>query len=100
MSFEATPARGQITGFSACRIEPGFTGAFVIDDLVKPKDAYSTAKRLALNNRFNNTMRSRLALETLPMVIIMSDLSGQSPIDVNLTDDEIDKFKGRFNNEF
>lgn len=77
----AVSSGGQITGFRAGRMEPGFTGAFVIDDPVKPDDAYSDVKRNAINNRFNNTMRSRLAVETVPMVVIMQrihedDLSG------------------------
>ena len=77
----AAPAGGQITGFRAGRMEYGFTGAFVIDDPVKPDDAYSAVKRNAINNRFNNTMRSRLAVEEVPMVVIMQrihedDLSG------------------------
>ncbi len=77
----ATASGGQITGFRAGRMEPGFTGAFINDDPVKPDDAYSTVKRTAINNRFNNTMRSRLAVETVPMINIMQrihedDLSG------------------------
>ncbi len=77
----ATSSGGQITGFRAGRMEPGFTGAFVNDDPVKPDDAYSAVKRNAINNRFNNTMRSRLAIETVPMINIMQrihedDLSG------------------------
>lgn len=77
----AAPAGGQITGFRAGRMEPNFTGAFVIDDPVKPDDAYSEVKRSAINNRFNNTMRSRLAVESVPMIVIMQrihedDLSG------------------------
>lgn len=77
----AVPTGGQITGFRAGRMEDGFTGAFVIDDPVKPDDAYSVVKRTAINNRFNNTMRSRLAVETVPMIVIMQrihedDLSG------------------------
>ena len=77
----AAPAGGQITGFRAGRMEEGFTGAFVIDDPVKPDDAYSEVKRSTINNRFNNTMRSRLAIETVPMIVIMQriheeDLSG------------------------
>jgi len=78
----AAAAGGQITGFRAGRMDEGiFTGAFVNDDPVKPKDAYSTVKRSAINNDFNNTMRSRLAIESVPMVNIMQrihedDLSG------------------------
>lgn len=77
----AAPAGGQITGFRAGRMVSGFTGALIIDDPVKPDDAYSTVKRAAINNRFNNTMRSRLAVETVPIIIIMQriheeDMSG------------------------
>ena len=77
----AAASGGQITGFRAGRMEPGFTGAFINDDPVKPDDAYSAVKRNAINKRFNNTMRSRLAIETVPMINIMQrihedDLSG------------------------
>ena len=78
----AASAGGQITGFRAGRMDQKkFTGAFVIDDPVKPDDAYSDLKRNAINNRFNNTMRSRLAVETVPMIVIMQrihedDLTG------------------------
>ena len=77
----AAPAGGQITGFRAGRMEEGFTGALINDDPLKPEDAYSAVKRNGINNRFNNTMRSRLAVESVPMVNIMQrvhedDLSG------------------------
>ena len=77
----ATASGGQITGFRAGRMENGFTGAFINDDPVKPDDAYSNVKRNAINDRFNNTMRSRLAVETVPMINIMQrihedDLTG------------------------
>lgn len=77
----AVPSGGQITGFRAGRMEEGFTGAFIIDDPVKPDDAYSAVSREKINNRFNNTMRSRLAVENNPMVVIMqriheNDLTG------------------------
>lgn len=78
----AVPSGGQIIGFRAGRMEEGvFTGAFINDDPLKPDDAYSVTKRNAINNRFNNTMRSRLAIESVPMINIMQrlhedDLSG------------------------
>lgn len=78
----AAPSNGQITGFRAGRMEEGlFTGAFINDDPLKPEDAYSAVKRNSINNRFNNTMRSRLAIESVPMINIMQrlhedDLSG------------------------
>lgn len=77
----AVAAGGQITGFRAGRMEEGFNGAFIIDDPVKPADAMSNAKRIAINNRFNNTIKSRLALETTPLILMMQrthddDLAG------------------------
>lgn len=78
----AAATAGQITGFRAGRMDKTkFTGAFVIDDPIKPEDGYSTPKRTSINNRFNNTMRSRLAVESVPMIVIMQrvhedDLSG------------------------
>lgn len=72
---------GQITGFRAGRMETGFSGAFILDDPVKPDDAHHLKKRKAVNDNFTNTMRSRLALETVPMIVIMQrihddDLTG------------------------
>ncbi|MFI4130558.1 DNA-packaging protein [Klebsiella pneumoniae] len=74
-------AAGQVTGFRAGHMEPGWQGALIIDDPVKPDDAYSEIVRDGVNNRFNETIKSRLALETTPMIVIMQrihyhDLSG------------------------
>jgi len=68
----AVAAGGSITGFRAGRMTKGnFTGAFIIDDPIKPDDAYSAAKRNRVNNRFNNTIKSRLAVEDVPIIVIM-----------------------------
>lgn len=92
----AVSAGGQITGFRAGQMNGGyfdyldalgewqkgwFTGAFVIDDPIKPDDAFSPTKRNFINKRFNNTIRSRLAVENVPIIVIMQrlhedDLSG------------------------
>lgn len=77
----ASSAAGQVTGFRAGHMEPGWQGALIIDDPVKPDDAYSDTVRGGVNSRFNETIKSRLALETTPMIVIMqrihySDLSG------------------------
>lgn len=77
----ASSAAGQVTGFRAGHMEPGWQGALIIDDPVKPDDAYSETVRDGVNSRFNETIKSRLAIETTPMVVIMqrihySDLSG------------------------
>ncbi|SUB51626.1 Uncharacterized conserved protein [Pasteurella testudinis] len=77
----ASSAAGQVTGFRAGHMESGFTGALLIDDPVKPDDAYSDVVRDGVNNRFNETIKSRLAIETVPIIVIMQrihyhDLSG------------------------
>lgn len=76
----ATSAGGQVTGFRAGHMDDTFNGALIIDDPVKPDDAmYEERKRV--NNRFNETIKSRLAHEKVPMILIMQrihkdDLSG------------------------
>lgn len=77
----ASSAAGQVTGFRAGHMEPGWQGALLIDDPVKPDDAYSEVIREGVNNRFNETIKSRLAIESTPMVVIgqrihYHDLSG------------------------
>lgn len=77
----ASSAAGQVTGFRAGHMEPGWQGALIIDDPVKPDDAYSETVRDGVNSRFNETIKSRLAVETTPMIVIMQrihyhDLSG------------------------
>ena len=74
----AAPTKGQITGFRAGRmVARKFTGALVVDDPLKPDDAYSDTLRNAANNRYNNTLRSRLALNNAdgtPVIVIMQRL--------------------------
>lgn len=77
----ASSAAGQVTGFRAGHMESGWQGSLIIDDPVKPDDAYSETIRVGVNTRFNETIRSRLAIETTPIVVIMQrihyhDLSG------------------------
>lgn len=74
----AKAAGGPITGFRAGYMDKTkFTGALVIDDPLKPDDAFSPAKRDAVNRRATNTFRSRLAHEEVPIVVIMQRLHGQ-----------------------
>lgn len=77
----ASSAAGQVTGFRAGHMESGWQGALIIDDPVKPDDAYSETVRNDVNNRFNETIKSRLAIEDTPIIVIMQrihyhDLSG------------------------
>lgn len=77
----ATSSKGQVTGFRAGHMEPGWNGSLLIDDPVKPDDAFSELVRDGVNNRFNETIKSRLAIESTPLIVIMqrihyNDLSG------------------------
>ena len=78
----ATAAGGQVTGFRAGHMDATqFTGALIIDDPVKPDDAYSETTRKKVNESYNETVASRVAIESVPIIVIMQrihwdDLSG------------------------
>lgn len=78
----ATAAGGQVTGFRAGHMDKSqFTGGLIIDDPVKPDDAYSEVVRGNVNNSYNETIASRVAVEEIPIIVVMQrihwdDLSG------------------------
>lgn len=75
----ATSSGGAITGFRAGRMEEGFSGAFIVDDPIKPDDAFSEIVRERVCNRFTNTFASRLAHEDIPIVVIMQRIHEDDP---------------------
>lgn len=75
----ATATGGQITGFGAGAVrDPDapftFEGAILIDDPLKPDDASSPTIRQRMNDRFNNTIKSRVNSKDTPIIIIMQRL--------------------------
>lgn len=87
----ATSTGGAITGFGAGLLPPeipnienpyaDFGGAILIDDPNKPDDIMSDLKRTAVNDRFNNTIKSRVNDRDVPIIVIQQrlheeDLSG------------------------
>lgn len=87
----ATSTLGQITGFGAGQVEPEededaaissfmpernypFSGAIVIDDPLRPEDAFSDTIRESVNRRFETTIRSRVNSRNTPIIIIMQRL--------------------------
>lgn len=71
----ATSSGGAITGFGAGGTnENKFEGAIIIDDPLKPDDAFSEVKRKAINERYNNTIRSRVNNRNVPIIVIMQRL--------------------------
>ena len=74
--FYATSAGGPITGFGAGKIDDftngnGFGGAIIIDDPLKPDDAYSDPKRQGVNRRWDETIKSRFNSTKTPCIVIM-----------------------------
>jgi len=77
----ATSAGGQVTGFGAGLRErtylgtgsaaDGFGGAIIIDDPIKPEDAYSSTVRGRINRRHNSTFRSRVNSADTPIIVVM-----------------------------
>jgi hypothetical protein len=58
-----------------------FGGAIIIDDPIKPEDAYSDAVRYRINERFETTIRNRVNSRRTPIIVIQQrvheeDLSG------------------------
>ena len=78
----ATATGGQITGFGAGEVDQDdldefcvndsniFSGAIIIDDALKPDDADSDVKRERVNQRFENTIRSRTNSRNTPIIVI------------------------------
>lgn len=69
--LRAVQSGGGMTGFRAGQIGEGFTGAFIIDDPLKPDDARSPLKVKTQNSRYNSTIASRLANEDVPIILVM-----------------------------
>lgn len=71
----ATGSGGAITGFGAgIPNATEFSGAIIIDDPLKADDLHSDIKRNAINERFNNTIASRVNDRNTPIIVIMQRL--------------------------
>ena len=90
----ATSTAGQVTGFGAGSVDEEisddefaiydktlFAGALVIDDPIKPEDAYSETKREKINQRWESTIKNRVNSRRTPQIVMgqrthPDDLSG------------------------
>lgn len=78
----ATSTAGQVTGFGAGKVEEEipdddfaeysdiFSGALVIDDAIKPEDAYSDVKRERINQRWESTIKNRVNSRRTPQIVM------------------------------
>lgn len=71
----ATAIGGQVTGFRGGHMADGFQGAIVVDDPLKPEDAFSKAKRGQANRKLLSTVKSRKACPQTPTITIMQRLA-------------------------
>jgi predicted phage terminase large subunit-like protein len=70
---------GQITGFRAGHMAPGWQGAIIIDDPLKVDDTYSKPNRDKANRRLISTVKSRKANPDTPIIVIMQRLAEEDP---------------------
>lgn len=75
----ATSTGGQVTGFRAGFMTEEFSGALIIDDPLKPEDAWSKAKLETAKRKLTNTIRSRRATDNTPVILIMQRLHEDDP---------------------
>lgn len=74
--FLARSSGGQVTGYGAGKLDDfrdghGFGGAVLIDDPLKPSDAYSEPVRTAINRRWDDVIKSRFNSTRTPCIVIM-----------------------------
>ncbi len=70
---------GQITGFRAGHMRPGFQGCIIVDDPLKADDAYSAAAIKNANRSLLSTVKSRKANPDTPIIVIMQRLGEKDP---------------------
>lgn len=70
---------GQVTGRRAGTLNEGFTGAIILDDPLKPEDAFSKIARDKANRQIINTVNSRKAKSDTPIIMIMQRLHVDDP---------------------
>ncbi|MBG6242975.1 MAG: hypothetical protein EKE20_14655 [Candidatus Symbiopectobacterium sp. Dall1.0] len=105
-TLHAVPTGGKLTGKGAGSLSPVYSGCFVVDDVIKPKDAYSGTVRSEINDRFDNTFMSRLANDGViqdeegnlikcprtPMCIIMQRVHDEDLVGYLLRGNSSDKY--------
>ena len=77
---------GQVTGRRAGTLaDSSFTGAIILDDPLKPEDAFSKTARGKANRKILNTVNSRKAKSSTPIILIMQRLHVEDPTNFVMT---------------
>ena len=105
--MHAVPTGGKMTGKGAGLLSDKYSGVFVVDDAIKPKDAYSNPVRTEINDRYDNTFMSRLANDGFiqdekgrevkcsrtPIVLIMQRVHDEDLVGYLLRGNSSDKYQ-------
>jgi predicted phage terminase large subunit-like protein len=75
----ATSLDGQVTGFRAGHMADGFQGAIIVDDPLKPEDAFSKTKLDRANRKLLTTVKSRKANPLTPIIVVMQRIAENDP---------------------
>ena len=70
-----TSINGQVTGRRAGYMEDSFTGALLLDDPLPPKDADSGKLMDNANKKLNRVVRSRLAHDKVPIIMVQQRIA-------------------------
>lgn len=75
----AAGTEGTVTGFGAGKMRDGFGGAMIVDDPLKPDEAFSDVSRESVWRNFQNTLEHRLNWANTPIILIMQRLHEKDP---------------------
>lgn len=70
----ASGSEGTIIGFGAGKLRPGFAGAFIVDDPIKPLEARSPTVRETVIDFYKTAVKTRLNGKRTPIIMIMQRL--------------------------
>lgn len=76
----ATSLGGQVTGFRGGHMDTGFQGCIIIDDPLKPEDAFSRPRIEEVNRTLVTTVKSRKAQPDTPLILIMQRIAESDPV--------------------
>jgi len=87
-----TSTGGQVTGRRAGYMSPGFTGALILDDPMPPKDQGSARVMEKANKNLNRVVRSRLAHDGVPIVMVQQRIGKGDSTDFLMSDKSPDDY--------
>ena len=89
-----TSINGQVTGRrGGYMVENCFTGAVILDDPLPPKDAESGLKMNSANIKLNRVVRSRLAHDDIPIIMVQQRIAKGDSTDFLQSDKAPDTYE-------